>query len=65
MTTKDVIQSYFSSLQQKRGWEEFLAEDLVFTSFGSPNKQVRGRAAYLESTKRFFAMIVSVEVRIC
>jgi len=63
MTTKDVIQSYFSSLQQKRGWEEFLTEDLVFTSFVSPNKQVRGRAAYLESTKRFFAMIVSVEVR--
>jgi len=63
MTTKDVIQSYFSSLQQKRGWEEFLTEDLVFTSFVSPNKQVRGRAAYLESTKRFFAMIASVEVR--
>jgi ketosteroid isomerase-like protein len=63
MTTKDVIERYFGSLQQKRGWEAFLAEDLVFTSFGSPNKQVRGRAAYLESTKRFFAKIISVEVR--
>ena len=53
MTTKDTIQGYFSSLQQKRGWESFLAEDMVFTSFASPNKQVRGRAAYLEATKRF------------
>jgi len=63
MTTKDTIQGYFSSLQQKRGWESFLAEDMVFTSFASPNKQVRGRAAYLEATKRFYAMIISVEVR--
>jgi ketosteroid isomerase-like protein len=63
MTTKDVIQDYFSRLQQKRGWEELLAEDMVFTSFASPNKQVGGRAAYLEATKRFFAMIVSVEIR--
>ena len=36
---------------------------MVFTSFASPNKQVRGRAAYLEATKRFYAMIISVEVR--
>ena len=54
MTTKDTIQGYFSSLQQKRGWESFLAEDMVFTIFASPNKQVRGRAAYLEATKRFY-----------
>ena len=51
MTTKDVIQDYFSRLQQKRGWEELLAEDMVFTSFASPNKQVGGRAAYLVATK--------------
>ena len=63
MTTKDVIQGYFGRLQRKQGWEELLAEDMVFTSFASPNKQVGGRAAYLEATKRFFAMIVSVEVR--
>jgi ketosteroid isomerase-like protein len=63
MTTSDTIQGYFGSLKQKQGWESFLAEDMVFTSFASPNKQVRGRAAYLEATKRFYAMIISVEVR--
>jgi hypothetical protein len=36
---------------------------MVFTSFVSPIKQVTGKAAYIESTRRFFSMVVSVEVR--
>jgi ketosteroid isomerase-like protein len=62
MSTKEAIQSYFSELQQKKGWESFLAENMIFTSFGSPIKQITGKAAYIESTRRFFSMIVSVEV---
>ena len=61
--TRDVVQGYFRALQQKDGWESLLADDLAFTSYASPNKRLSGKAAYLESTKRFFAMVSSVEVR--
>ncbi len=63
MTTRDTIQGYFSSLKQKTSWDSFLSDDLIFTSFTSPNKRVSGRAAYLQSTKRFYSMIAALEVR--
>jgi ketosteroid isomerase-like protein len=63
MTTKETLQNYFQELKQKKSWESFLADDFVFTSFVVPIKQVTGKAAYLESTKRFFSMIVSVDVK--
>ena len=63
MSTKDTIHGYFNYLQHKKGWESFLSDDMIFTSFTSPVKQVTGRDAYIESTKRFFSMITSVEVR--
>jgi ketosteroid isomerase-like protein len=63
MTTKATIEGYFSGLKQKKGWDSFLADDMVFTSFTSPVKQVTGKGAYLESTKRFYGGIVTFEVR--
>ena len=63
MATQDTIEGYFNSLKQTKGWESFLADDLVFTSFTSPIKRVSGKAAYLESTKRFYATITALEVR--
>jgi|SRR5215470_18054409 len=63
MTTRDTIQGYFSSLKQKKGWESFLSDDMVFTSFTSPIKHINGRAAYLDSTKRFYSMITALEVK--
>jgi ketosteroid isomerase-like protein len=63
MTTKAVIEGYFASLKQNKDWDSFLAEDIVFTSFTSPVKQVTGKEAYLESTKRFYGGIVTFEIR--
>jgi ketosteroid isomerase-like protein len=63
MTTKETIQSYLSGLEQRKDWESFLSDDMTFTSFTSPTKQVSGREAYLESTKRFYSMITAVEVK--
>ena len=63
MTTRDTIQGYFRSLEQKGRWDSFLSDEVVFTSFTSPIKRVAGRAAYLEATKRFYSMITAVEVR--
>jgi len=63
MSTREIVQRYFEELARKGDWRSFLAEDLEFTSFTSPVKHVTGKAAYLETTRRFFSMIESLEVR--
>jgi ketosteroid isomerase-like protein len=62
MVTSDTVADYFNHLKNGVGWESFLADDMVFTSFTTPVKRVTGRAAYLESTKRFYSMIRGLEV---
>lgn len=63
MTTRETVAGYFSSLRQRKGWESLLSDDMTFTSFTSPIKRVSGRAAYLESTRRFYSMIMALEVK--
>ena len=63
MATKETLTGYFDCLKQLKGWEAFLAEGMVFTSFTSPIKEVKGKDAYLQSTRRFFGMVTAVEVR--
>ena len=63
MTTKETIQRYFDALKQKKGWESFLGDDIAFTSYTSPVKQLKGRDPYLQATKRFYSMIESIDVR--
>jgi len=63
MTTREAVQGYFSCLKQKKGWESFLSDDMTFTSFVSPIRRVRGKAAFLEGTKRFYSMIATIEVK--
>jgi ketosteroid isomerase-like protein len=63
MTTQDTLQGYFDGLKQKHGWEAFLADGMEFTNFATPIKQVSGKNAYLESTRRFFSMITAAEVK--
>lgn len=63
MTTKDVVQGYFNDLAKKGQWQSFLSDDMVFTSFTSPVKEIAGKANYLQATKPFYASIVSFEVR--
>jgi ketosteroid isomerase-like protein len=63
MSARSTIERYFDHLKTKNGWEASLADDMVFNSFTSPPKEVRGKAAYLEATKRFYGSIQSMEVR--
>jgi ketosteroid isomerase-like protein len=63
MSTKETLQKYFRELQQRKGWKSFLAEDMTFTSFVNPIKHVSGKVPYIESTRRFFSMIASADVR--
>ena len=63
MTAKSAVEGYFAALERKQDWPAYLSDELVFTSFTSPSKTVRGKAAYLESTKRFYGMIQRFELR--
>jgi ketosteroid isomerase-like protein len=63
MSTADTINGYFNSLKENKGWDSFLSNEMIFTSFTSPVKRVTGKQAYLDSTKRFYSMIASFEVR--
>jgi ketosteroid isomerase-like protein len=63
MTTRDTIEAYFDALARGLAWQVFLADEMTFTSHSTPFKRVRGKNAFLESTRGFYAMIESVEVR--
>jgi ketosteroid isomerase-like protein len=63
MNTRDTVQAYFNTLREKGDWKAFLADGMVFTSFGTPSKQLKGRDAYVESTKRFYSMIAALEIK--
>lgn len=63
MTTKQTIERYFSALENHGDWRSSFADDVAFTSYTSPVKHVTGRDAFLESTKRFYSTIRSVDVR--
>jgi len=61
MSTKDVIQSYFSAIH-KGGWESYIADEFTFLS-SNLDKIARGKAAYIEGAGRFFRLTTSVEIR--
>lgn len=63
MTTRTTIESYYEALRSKSDWSTLLADDVVFTSFTSPTRQINDRSAVVEGTKRFYSMIVSFELR--
>jgi len=63
MATRDTIEAYFNRLKEKKDWDSFLSDDMMFTSFTSPIKRVSGKTAYLASTKRFYSMITALEIK--
>lgn len=63
MMTRDTIQGYFDSLKQKGTWDDFLADEMLFTSFTTPIKRVAGKGAYLEATRRFYSSIRALEIK--
>lgn len=63
MDTRQTLEQYFAELSGKGDWKRFLADDLSFTSFVAPPKEVSGRDAYIAATARFFGMVQDVEVR--
>jgi ketosteroid isomerase-like protein len=62
MSTRNVVESYFNALTARKEWSEFFREDVKFVSHVAPPKAVTGRSAFLDSSRRFYSMIVGIEV---
>lgn len=63
MNTRATIERYYDTLRRRSEWDSLFADDVEFTSYTSPNRQIKDRRAFVEGTKRFYSMIVSFEVR--
>ena len=63
MTTQETVQGYLDGVRQRKGWESFLSDGITFTSHTSPVRQVTGKEAYLEATRRFYSTIVSFQLK--
>ena len=62
MNAKSVIERYLEALKNRTEWSGFFHEDMTFVSHVAPVKRVEGKAAFLESTRRFYSMIAGLEV---
>jgi len=62
MSTKSVIEQYFEAVKAKEEWSRFFSDNVTFTSHVTPVKRVEGRAAFVESTRRFYSMIAGLEI---
>jgi ketosteroid isomerase-like protein len=62
MNTKSVTECYLEALRSGAKWSDFFHDDMTFISHVAPPKLVKGKAAFLESTRRFYSMIAGVEV---
>jgi len=63
MSTRQTVQSYFDRLVGHQEWEGLFSGDVVFTSYTSPVRELRGKEAFLQGTKRFYGSVTRAEVR--
>jgi len=61
-TTHRLIDTYYSGLAKRAGWEPALSEDFAFTG-GNAGSGSRGKAAYAEVLHQFGRMFETVVVK--
>ncbi len=61
MKAQETIQKYFAAIHAG-GWEEYVADDFVFTNNNLDNV-LKGKQAYLEGAGRFFRGTIAVEIK--
>ena len=59
MSTKEIIRQYFENLNEKKGWEDWIAEDMAFTG---ATTNTNGKAAYVQTTLGFLKVVTGVRV---
>ena len=59
MQTKEIIESYYDGIAQKKGWESVISEEIIFSGAGP---KTVGKTAYIEGTSRFLRAVKSSKV---
>ncbi len=62
MTTREVVLAYLEAVKAGEEWEDFLANEMQFTSFADPVKRLSGKEASLEGIQRFYSMAKAMEI---
>jgi ketosteroid isomerase-like protein len=57
--TKEIIQSYYDGIAQKKGWESVISDEIAFSGAGPKTK---GKTAYIEGTGKFLRAVKSSKV---
>ena len=63
MTTRETIERYFAALRERGAWQDLFSQEIHFTSFTSPVRELKGHSDFLSRTKGFYASIVTFELR--
>ena len=59
MSTKDTVQSFYDKLKDKKDWDTFFSDDMVFITNGKP---IPGKSTSLDGIRRFYSTVQSFEV---
>lgn|SRR5260221_9301410 len=59
MTTKETIETYYNGLNQKKGWESVIADNMVFNG---PKTKTKGKDAYVQATIGFLQVVQAVQI---
>ncbi len=64
MTTKELLEHYYSGLARKKGWDAYLADDFRFVG-GDMTKStpIVGKAAYIEVINRLSRLFTDCRVK--
>lgn len=60
MSTKETIELYFKRLDENKGWEESIADGMIFTGVTTKTK---GREAYVQTTKGFLKVVTGLQIK--
>jgi len=59
MQTKEIIESYYDGIAQKKGWESVISEEIIFSGAGP---KTVGKTAYIEGTTRFLKAVKTSKI---
>ena len=60
MGTREIVQGYFDGIARKKGWEDFISDEMVF--FGPNMGRRTGKEEYVGATVRFLRAVDSSKV---
>ncbi len=60
MGSREIVQGYFDGIARKKGWEDFISDEMVF--FGPNMGRRTGKEEYVTATVRFLRAVDSSKV---